>query len=374
MATVRKRTRNGKVTYQVRYYTPAGEPKGETFARKVDADRRRTEIEHSKLNRSYINPTLGKTKLAELAERWWGTTANMRPTTRDNYRRRLDAYVLPVFGAMPLNAIDKLAVKEWLASMPPPTAAAAHNVLKLVLDAAVDAGLLAANPAARMRRPKIVARDKRYLTAAEVERLAQAIDLRYTTLVRFAAYSGLRFGELSGLKVGRLDLLAGRVQVVEAIATISGKRHTGPTKTGESRTVAIPRWLCEEVGAYLADRPHAPGDYVFTAPRGGPLAPDWFRTAYFQPAVRAAGLEPFRIHDLRHTAISLWIAQGTNVRVVQKQAGHKNASMTLDTYGGLYPDDVDELMERLDRAHAAAADAMWSQSGPSVVRLPGTGG
>jgi integrase len=374
MATVRKRVRNGKVSYEVRYYTPAGRQKGETFARKVDADRRKTEIEHSKLKGSYINPALGKTKLAEVAERWWATCANMRPTTRDNYRRRLDTYVLPRFGAMPLNAIDKLAVKEWLATMPPPTATVALNVLKLVLDAAVDAGLLAANPASRMRRPKVVSRDKRFLTPAEIERLARAIDPRYATLLRFAAYSGLRFGELAGLKVGRLDLLAGRVQVVEAIATIGGKMHPGPTKTGERRTVRIPRWLCEELGAYLAGRPHEPGDYVFTSPRGGPLHHGTFRTAYFQPAVRAAGLDPFRFHDLRHTAVSLWISAGANVKVVQRQAGHKTAAMTLDTYAGLFPEDVDALMERLEHAHAAAADAMWSQSGPSVVRLPGSDG
>ena len=107
---------------------------------------------------------------------------------------------------------------------------------------------------------------------------------------------------------------------------------------------------------------------------GGPLRAARFAPVIFHPAVQAAGLEPLRFHDLRHTAISLWIAQGTNVKVVQKQAGHENAAMTLDVYGGLYPDDVDELMERLERAHAAAlvesVAPPWPQCGPAVGKRP----
>ena len=63
---------------------------------------------------------------------------------------------------------------------------------------------------------------------------------------------------------------------------------------------------------------------------------------------------------------------GTNIKVVQKQAGHENAAMTLDVYGGLYPDDVDELMERLERAHAATLVEVWPHRGPSVAQLSGS--
>jgi integrase len=70
-----------------------------------------------------------------------------------------------------------------------------------------------------------------FLTAVQVEALAEAIREPYGVLVRFAAYSGLRPGELVALKVRRLDLLAGTARVVEATAEVSGRHITGPTKT-----------------------------------------------------------------------------------------------------------------------------------------------
>jgi integrase len=372
VAIVEKRVRNGKTSYRVRYRDPAGRQRSKSFARKTDAERWMIETESAKAKGSYVSPALGKTKFAELAERWWATCAHLRPTTKINYRGRLDRYILPVFGPMPVAAIDRMMVREWLATMPPATATGAVMVLKQLLDAAVDAGMLASNPAAGQRRPKIDAADKRFLTPAEIERLAQAIRAPYGTLIRFAAYSGLRRGELTGLKVGRLDLLGGKVHVVEQLTEVGGRFHAGlPKTTAGRRVVRIPRWLCEELGAYLADRPNGPNDLVFTMPMGGPLRAARFAPVIFHPAVRAAGLEPLRFHDLRHTAISLWIAQGTNVKVVQKQAGHETAAMTLDVYGGLYPDDVDELMERLQRAHTAAVVEAWPQRGPSVAQLPG---
>jgi integrase len=132
--------------------------------------------------------------------------------------------------------------------------------------------------------------------------------------------------------------------------------------------VPLPHFLAEQLGAYLADRPHGPGDLVFTMPGGGPLRAS---KRYFRPALAAAGLpEALRVHDLRHTAASLAIRENASVKIVQAMLGHRSATQTLDRYGHLYPSDLDALAERLDRAHAAAATAeMWPQGGPAVVRL-----
>jgi hypothetical protein len=73
VATIEKRIRDGKVSYRVRYRDPAGRQRSKSFARKVDADRWMVTTEQAKLKGSYINPALGKTKLAEVAERWYAT-------------------------------------------------------------------------------------------------------------------------------------------------------------------------------------------------------------------------------------------------------------------------------------------------------------
>jgi integrase len=84
--------------------------------------------------------------------------------------------------------------------------------------------------------------------------------------------------------------------------------------------------------------------------------------------------ERLRLYDLRHTCASLLIREGATVKAVQAQLGHTTASITLDTYGHLFPDELDQLTGRLEAARAVALEArrasqMWPRSGPAVVPL-----
>jgi hypothetical protein len=144
--------------------------------------------------------------------------------------------------------------------------------------------------------------------------MAGTIQPRYRALVLVGAYGGLRIGELAGLRRGRVDLLHGTVQVAEIVVEVGGVLHIGPPKTRSSRrTVGLPRFVVEELAAHLA----GPADleaFVFTAPQGGPLRVTGFRARVWRPATRAAGLDELRIHDLRHTAVALWIAAAPTPR------------------------------------------------------------
>lgn len=84
------------------------------------------------------------------------------------------------------------------------------------------------------------------------------------------------------------------------------------------------------------------------------------------------GLAEITPHDLRHTAASLAIAAGANVKAVQRMLGHASAAMTLDVYAGLFGDDLEAVADRLDEA-ASAARADSVRTGPSL-RLVGEGG
>jgi integrase len=76
----------------------------------------------------------------------------------------------------------------------------------------------------------------------------------------------------------------------------------------------------------------------------------------FDPAASAIGQEGITPHDLRHTCASLSIAAGCNVKVLQRLFGHKTATMTLDRYGHLFPDDLHRIADAFDAAAASAAD------------------
>ncbi|HEY5178805.1 MAG TPA: tyrosine-type recombinase/integrase [Dermatophilaceae bacterium] len=73
-----------------------------------------------------------------------------------------------------------------------------------------------------------------------------------------------------------------------------------------------------------------------------------FRSRVFEHAKADLGLGALRIHDLRHTAASLAVAAGANVKVVQRMLGHASAAMMLDVYAGLFSDDLDDVADRMD--------------------------
>ncbi|HEY8503138.1 MAG TPA: tyrosine-type recombinase/integrase, partial [Gemmataceae bacterium] len=271
MASIQKRVRNGRTSYSVRYRDPAGRSRRKDFQRKADAERWLVANEAAKLKGGWVDPAAGKLRFAEQAERWYATTAALRPATRRDYRKSLDLYVLPTFGDLPLASIDPLAVREWQAALAVGTSpgrdgkalgakrrAKALAVLRMVLASAVEAGRLARNPAETVKPPKVQRREVRVLDPVQVELLADCIDPRWRVMVLFAAYTGLRPEELTALRVEHLDLLRGTVRVCEAAPEIDGRLCWGGVKTHEARTVRLPRFLVEELAAYLAGRPHEP--------------------------------------------------------------------------------------------------------------------
>jgi integrase len=115
--------------------------------------------------------------------------------------------------------------------------------------------------------------------------------------------------------------------------------------------VPIPSILVEPLSRRCQGK--GPDDLVLTSPGGAVLRSGNFRRRFFDPAAMAAGLEDLSPHDLRHTAASLLVASGANVKAVQRMLGHASAAMTLDVYSGLFDDDLGALAERMDAAHDA---------------------
>jgi integrase len=142
------------------------------------------------------------------------------------------------------------------------------------------------------------------------------------------------------------------VEVVEIVTEVSGYLYFGPPKTRAGyRRVGLPRVVVEALAEQLA-RPGSADDLVFVGPQGGTLRLAGFRHRIWRPATRAAELDGLRIHDLRHTAVALWIAAGANPKEVAARAGHTSVSFTLDRYGHLYPEADQALRDRLDALHA----------------------
>ncbi|CAN3701138.1 Putative prophage phiRv2 integrase [Microbacterium sp. MM2322] len=170
--------------------------------------------------------------------------------------------------------------------------------------------------------------------------------------MQVAAYTGLRWGELSALRVRDIDMLRRRLAVTENAVRNGADVHVGSPKTHERRSVGFPSFLvlplarlCE--GKAREDLVFGDGLEYMQRPRASGGSRSWFVTA-----LDAAGLERMTVHDLRHTAASLAISSGANVKAVQRMLGHASAAMTLDVYADLFDDDVDTVSAALDAARS----------------------
>lgn len=223
----------------------------------------------------------------------------------------------------------------------------ARQVLSAALEVAVADGLIVRNPAAVVKPPKVRPRRQQFLTADQVETFAEACEEQQPgagAVVYFLAWSGLRWGEAVALRWENVDVKRRRVEVKVSATEVSGRLEWGSPKTHEERTVILPQFVIDRLGS------HGPSDsLVFSAPRGGPLRNSNFRKSVWDPAVKACGMpEDLVPHDLRDTAASLMIASGASIKAVQRALGHASAAMTLDTYGGLFEDDLEDLADRME--------------------------
>lgn len=369
MASIDKRVRDGKVSWRVRYRDPQGKQRNKSFPRKVEASAFAATVETSKLTSNYINPNAGKITVKDLTTLWLDTKVALKPSTRERYAGILRSHVLPRWGTVKLSDVAHSDVQAWVATltqqMEPATVRKTFRVLSLVLAYAVKSERLARNPAAGVELPAIPDPDPVFLTHEQVHQLAAACG-PYRLLVLFLAYTGLRWGEMAALRVGRLDLMRRRVYVKESVTLVNGKQVWGSPKTHEDRQVPIPRFLVDQLATHVAGK--AQDDLVFSGGRkGGALRSLVVRRAALDNAAAELGLTGFHPHAFRHTAASLAIAAGADIKVVQQMLGHKSATMTLDLYGHLLPDRLDEVADRLD----AAAQPHVSQMCPTapVVEL-----
>lgn len=348
VASVEKRTREGKATWLARWRDPDGAQRKRTFARKTDAERFLTGVESRLLDGSYVDPARSQMTLGEWAAPWMAGRAHLKASTLASYRSLLTTRLLPTWGAVPLMRITHSGVVAWMAAMRGEVSASrtrqAYHLLTSMLDDAVRDQRLARNPAAGVDLPRLPMSDRRYLTHDEVSALADAAG-QYRLLVLVLAYCGLRWGEAAALKVRRVDLMRGRIEVVEAVANVNGKMIFGPPKSHQRRSVPVPRFLREDLAAHLSGK--GLDDLAFTSPEGSVLRVQNFRRRGFDRATASVGLDGLVPHELRHTAASLAIAAGASIKGVQAILGHASATLTLDRYGHLFPDELDSVAERL---------------------------
>ncbi len=352
-------TAKGK-RYRVRYRTPENRQTDKRgFRTKRDAEDFLATVEVAKMRGEWVDPSRSRVRLDVWAEDWFESQVQIKPTTRSNYRYTLDRHIKPRWGARRLDEVKHSAIQQWVnelsVSLAPSTVRQIYLVLAGMLRFGVRDGRLSRDPSEGVQLPRVVKSQHGYLTHRQVRLLASLCG-EYGDIVLVLAYTGLRWGEMAGLRVGSVDFQRRRLDIREQLTVARGRMIRSTPKTHARRSVPFP----EVLESAIARRSEGKelDELVFTGPHGAPLHGTNFRNRQFARAVAMAKSSDATFpdlvpHDLRHTAASLAIAAGANVKVVQRMLGHKSAAMTLDVYGDLFDDDLDSVADALNQRATA---------------------
>jgi integrase len=356
-----RQLRSGR--FQARWRSPDGtlNPAPDTFDTFEQADKwlAGVHVKDRRVGRRQSAKLLGEFVEAD----WRPSIVHLRASTLKRDLAYIDLYILPAFAETPLERVDYPAVAAWVSDLrarglAPGSVVKAAQILAKVCDAAVKAGRMEDNPVRKVKLPRVERVEFRALDPAEVERLADAIDARYRPLVVVACHTGLRFGELAALVAGDVDLMRRRLNVSRNVVDLGVLAHSNVKTAAGHRSVPLDAAALEALWPLVAGR--HPDDLIFEAPQGGHMRLNSWRQRFWRPATKAAGLDGLRVHDMRHTAVSIWLRAGTDPKAVATWAGHRSVVTVLDRYAHQLPDHADEHLARLDAyvaAHRAAPSA-----------------
>lgn len=293
---------------------------------------------------------------------------SVEATTLAAYEHSLGRYVTRAdrLGTVKLSKLTSAHVLRWLAKIEGDAKdaakgrrarQAAFDTLRLVCEFGVKpARLLRASPCDGVARPKVPSPEVGALLASEARALLDVARETSPPWVEAAValgLSGLRKAEVFGLNWAHLELDGGTVRVEQSYAeTAKGEAILkGPKSKASRRTVplssqavnALRRHHAAELRRHLAGRGSVPepARAVFVTGSGSRVRGSNFTYRQFQPLVKRAGLPHCTFHMLRHTAATLLLGAGVDVRSVQAILGHARASITLDTYASAIPANVD---------------------------------
>lgn len=331
MASIKKRN-NG--SWRARYRDDTGKEHARHFSRKLDAQRWLDEVTASVVAGTYVDPKAALTTVQEWSAIWLKGYENNRPSTVRQAKTHL-VRINAAFGHRALKSVRPSEVKAWTAKLSDEgladsTIYALHSRMGQLFSDAVHDGLLPKSPLSRRTAPKAGEQRPYVATTEQVWALHDAMPDGLQPAVLLAAFAGLRVAEAVALRVTDVDFMRG---IVAPAIQYPGVE----LKTKESRTpIPIPHNLCLELSV---NHTRWGSETLVTNEWGRAISPH--RLEHYFRGARATVKdlpEGFRFHDLRHYFASLLIAQGLDVKVVQKSLRHSSAKTTLDTYGHMWPD------------------------------------
>lgn len=295
---------------------------------------RRHALEAERRHRDRLEAHRTNETCASFAERWLVEWPRPEPSTRQLYAQAARRFVAE-FGATPLGEVERLSARTWALGVP-------RNLSKIIgtmYEDARNVGIVESNPFSNLRLPVTEKTEEAHPpTLDEYRRLLDVCGVlggygaEFRAIIQFAAWTGIRAGELHALQWDDVD---GDYLRVRRARKTDGS--IGPPKNGRERKIAL-----LPPAQVLDDVPRRPDPFVFHTARGEPLQKG--NHHYYWRTVRAAsgiqqeraeqGLQDIRWHDLRHFCATQLLEMGLDHFAVSVQLGHEDGgALVMSRYG-----------------------------------------
>lgn len=339
------------------------------FERKKDAIAYAASLNKSMSDGTFVDPQAGRIPFGYLAEQWLeGKKGTCKQKYYDTIKAAYDIHVEPVWADRAIASIRRSEIQAWVSKQltsttvtdektgekkekpgySPSVVLRNYGIVKGVLQSAVADGLLAKTPCMGVDLPKKMEAERVYLTPEQLLRLADAA-AEHRALILVLGICGLRWGEAAGLKVGKVDFERRRLKIDTTWIRSGTKRYEDVPKTWERREVPVPPIVLEALREVCKGK--RADALVFPGPSADGHLTEQSRSGHgwYAKALRASGVPSLTCHDLRHTAASIAVHAGCNVKALQRMLGHKTAAMTLDRYASLFDTDLDVVAADIEQ-------------------------
>lgn len=286
---------------------------------------------------------------------------HIRPGTYEAHERSIRLYLSPLLGHHLLADLTPQHVREMMADLTkrgfaPTYIARTRAVLVAALQDALKDSLVFRNAASLTSAPRITHTRTPGLTLEHVKTLLKSIQgTQHEALICVTLCFGLRRGEVLGLRWGDIETEARLLRTTGQVIRIDGKvQRVATTKSGKSRSAPIPDALVGVLRLHrqqqlLYRAAHAnrwtDHDLVFPSKRGTPMDPQYFNWL-FGRILSQAGLPHYRVHDLRHSAVSLLRLLNVPDSVIMATIGHASLAQT-NYYGDIVEDLKTQAMDKM---------------------------
>jgi integrase len=326
--SIRKRpSGNWQATYNLDGQTHSGG----TFSTKADALAFLSTIEADSRRGSWIDPRSGEVLISAYCEEWLGRRSDLAFRTRELYQFVLDRHITPSLGKFTLAGLSPSTIRGWHADIArehPATAAKAYRLLSCIMRTAVTDGLILSTPCkivgAGTERPK----ERPIATVDEIGLLANAMPERLRIVVLLAAWCQLRRGEILGLRRKDVDQGNSEIRIEQSRTfTMRGESLTKEPKTAAAfRTLAVPKNIMSEIAHHLERfTGKSSDDLLLVGASGVPVTKDSLHRSWCRARTKI-GRSGLRLHDLRHTGLTLAASTGATTAELMHRAGHSSTA------------------------------------------------